>query len=197
MLVDWTHTFSARALNQFRASWGRENVDFGGNTLGTIPSSADISAKRHVHDISDGGLGAFWSEPGAPRPNRKYVSIAGQLQHTPGKHQLKAGVNWTRQYSPNVFLPNFNGTYTFQDWGTFAANTPFSVAIVQGNPNLNFKEHDTFLYAGDDWKLKENLTLNLGLTWSYYGQPFNELHDISVANQSGSKPFWNPPAKAA
>ena len=193
MLVDWTHTFSARALNQFRASWGRENVQFEGNTLGTIPSSADIGSATTYTTFQTGGLAPFGVNP--VYPDGRIVNtyqLQDNFSYTLGKHQLKAGVNWTRQYSPNVFLPNFNGTYTFQDWGTFAANTPFSVAIVQGDPNLNFKEYDTFLYAGDDWKLKENLTLNLGLTWSYYGQPFNELHDISVANQSGSKPFWNP-----
>ena len=193
MLVDWTHTFSARALNQFRASWGRENVQFEGNTLGTLPSSADIGSAISFVAFQTPGLGQFGVNP--VYPDGRIVNtyqLQDNFNYTIGKHQLKAGVNWTRQYSPNVFLPNYNGAYTFPNWGALAANTPFSVAIAKGDPNLNFKEYDTFLYVGDDWKVRENLTLNLGVTWSYYGQPFNELHNISVANQSGSQPFWNP-----
>ena len=30
-----------------------------------------------------------------------------------GKHTFKAGVNYTFQRSPNVFLPNINGAFQF------------------------------------------------------------------------------------
>jgi Carboxypeptidase regulatory-like domain len=193
MLVDWSHTFSARALNQFRASWGRENVQFENNTLGTMPSSSNLGAALAQIGFATGANETFGVESGLPQGR---IVNTYQLQDnfslTLGKHQLKAGVNWTRQYSPNIFLPNYNGSYQFQNWGDFAANTPNFVGITKGNPNLNFLEHDTFLYFGDDWKVKENLTVNLGVTWSYYGQPFNEIHNISVANQTSSTPFWNP-----
>src|SRR6185503_16182536 len=62
----------------------------------------------------------------------------------------------------------------------------------QGNAVSDFREYDTFLYAGDDWKITQNLTLNLGLTWSYYGQPANLFHDNTLARESGPGGFWNP-----
>src|SRR5205807_4452929 len=103
----------------------------------------------------------------------------------------KAGVNYTYQRSPNTFLPNLNGAFRFADWQAFAANTPNRVRIAAGTPTLDFREHDTFLYAGDDWKITPNLTLNLGLTWTYYGQPSNLFNSISTARESNAATaFW-------
>ncbi len=41
-----------------------------------------------------------------------------------GKHTFKAGVNYTFQRSPNIFLPNLKGTFRFPDWSGFLNNTP-------------------------------------------------------------------------
>jgi len=110
-----------------------------------------------------------------------------------GRHQLKAGVNFTDQRSPNQFLPNLNAAYRFSNWGRFGQNTPNRIQIAQGDPSLNFHERDTFLYFGDDFKLRNNFTLNLGVTWSYYGQPANLFHDITTKRESNaSTAFWNP-----
>ena len=64
-----------------------------------------------------------------------------------GKHQLKAGVNWTYQRSPNIFLPTINGAFRFSSWDCYFANTPNRVRIAQGPSSLDFREYDTFLTA--------------------------------------------------
>jgi len=109
-----------------------------------------------------------------------------------GRHSLKAGVNLTQQRSPNVFLPNFNGQFRFTNWSDYGQDIPNRIRIASGTPLLGFKETDTFAYFGDDFKIKNNLTLNLGITWSYYGQPANLFHDLTVKNATGPNPIWNP-----
>src|SRR5262249_37436777 len=37
-----------------------------------------------------------------------------------------------------------------------------------------------------------SLTLNLGLTWTYYGQPANLFNQITTARANSSTPLWNP-----
>ena len=72
-------------------------------------------------------------------------------------------------------------------------NRPFctSVTIAQGNPVLDFREYDTFLYGGDDWKIRQNLTLNLGLTWTYYGNPAQLFTDVTNKREANaSTAFW-------
>jgi hypothetical protein len=109
-----------------------------------------------------------------------------------GKHTLKAGINWTYQRSPNGFLPNVNGAFRFANWSRVGNDIPNRVILAAGPTNLDFREYDTFLYGGDDWKVNQNLTVNIGLTWSYYGQPANLFNEITTKRETGPGGFWNP-----
>jgi hypothetical protein len=247
LLVGWSRPITNNMTNEFRVSYGRLNVEFGGNTFGNTvaPASNLANALSSISLNSDTATFApnvcnpvpvppatctqvvTFDSVGPPDniPQARIVNtfqIQDTWSYVHGKHQWKAGVNATYQQSPNVFLPNFNGTY---DFGSFAApalgfkttnsagNTicdlpggtkldslsayacdiPASINITSATtPELGFKEYDTFLYVGDDYKLKPNLTLNLGLTWTYFGQPANLFHQETVAQQNGPNPFWDP-----
>jgi len=203
-LAAWTHIFSNRLVNEFRVSYGRSNAQFGGNTIGnTVPESGLVGSALTNVAFVQSSLLPFGPDSSFPQ-GRIINTYQAQdnLDYTVGRHQMKMGGSITLQKTPFTVLPNFNGVFTYSDWGSFAANglspsdpnfiPPTSVSITQGNPRSEFKEWDTFLYFGDDWKVKDNLTLNLGLTWSYYGQPANLLHQMSLAQQTGPNPFWDP-----
>jgi hypothetical protein len=194
VLVSWTHNFSTRMVNEARLSFGRTNVQFGGNQIGnTIPTLGNLNNALTDVTFTDPTLAGFGVPAGFPQGR---IVDTWQAQdnwnYLLGKHQLKAGVNFTYQRSPSTFLPLTNGVFVFTGWDSYFANTPLVDAIEEGPATLDFREYDTFLYAGDDWKLKQDLTLNLGLTWTYYGQPANLLHALDVANQKGPNPFFNP-----
>ena len=74
--------------------------------------------------------------------------------------------------------------FTFSD---IVANNPFATQIALGNPTLPFPEWDLGLYVQDDWRVKHNLTLNLGMRWDWYQQAINLLHDKSVSNKPGHR----------
>jgi hypothetical protein len=196
ILASWTHNFGTHMVNELRGSFGRLNVEFGGNTIGnTMPGAnqLDQAPANITFDNPNTNLGFG---PATNLPQQRIVNTwQGQdnWNYVRGKHQIKAGVNFTYQRSPNIFLPNINGQFRFADWDAFFANTPDRVRVAAGPSSLDFREYDTFIYGGDDWKLTRSLTLNLGLTWTFYGQPANLFNDITTARESNpSTAFWNP-----
>jgi hypothetical protein len=192
--LSWTHRISDRMINEFRASIGRQNVQFGGNSIGTTPTDSSLLSGlaniRFSNSTANLGFG--------PPDNIPQGRIVNTLQfqdnwsYVFGKHQFKAGMNYTFQKSPNTFLPYTNGGYQFYDWGFFGYNVPNIDNIDLGTPKLDFLEHDSFFYFGDDWKVTPHLTLNLGLTYSYYGQPANLFHNNDLRQQNSGSPFWDP-----
>jgi hypothetical protein len=183
LLLGWTHNINSKMVNEVRGSFGRLNVLFGGNTIGTMPTGVDQALTR----ITFATPGMLSVGPATNLPQFRIVNTyqaQDNFNYVLGKHQIKLGVNYTHQVSPNGFLPTVNGSFQFLDWGAFATNTPRTVSIASGSPSFDLKENDTFLYAGDDWKIGQNLTLNLGITWSYYGQPANLFNQVTTARES-------------
>lgn len=195
VLLSWTHNFGGRMVNEARGSFGRTNVEFGGNTIGNTETTAQ-NLDQAITNVSFASPGLLGFGPNIDLPQARIVNTwQGQdnWNYVIGRHQIKAGVNYTYQRSPNIFLPNINGQFRFTDWSGFLLNTPNRVRVANGPSSLDFREHDTFLYVGDDWKMSQNLTWNLGLTWSYYGQPANIFNSITTARESNpATAFWNP-----
>jgi hypothetical protein len=196
VLASWTHNFGTHMVNEARVSYGRLNVDFGGNSIGnTLPptSQLDTGVTNVTFNNPNANLGYG---PATNLPQQRIVNTwQGQdnWNYVAGKHQIKAGVNWTYQRSPNIFLPNINGQFRFSDWDNYFANTPNRIRLAQGRSQLDFREYDTFLYAGDDWRIRQGLTLNLGLTWTYYGQPANLFNELTTQREiNPATAFWNP-----
>ncbi|HEV7521402.1 MAG TPA: hypothetical protein VGP89_09915, partial [Candidatus Angelobacter sp.] len=199
ILVGWTHNLSSHMVNEARVGFNRLNVDFGGNSLGTVPTANGVD--QAITRITFQASGFLPVGDGTNLPQSRIVNTwqaQDNWNFVMGKHTFKAGVNYTFQRSPNIFLPNIDGAFRFSNWGTFAINQPNRVQLAAGNPSLDFREHDTFLYGGDDWKIGRNLTVNLGLTWSYYGQPANLFNQLEVPRESNpATALWATTSSAA
>ena len=205
VLVGWTRNLSSRMVNEARVGFNRLNVDFGGNSIGTVPTADGVD--QAVAKVTFRSPGLLSIGPATNLPQSRIVNTwqaQDNWNFVMGKHTFKAGVNYTFQRSPNIFLPTINGAFRFglnpsqnpnvnpatdsinlaNSWGNFVSNVPDRVQLAAGNPSLDFREHDTFLYGGDDWKIGRNLTVNLGITWSYYGQPANLFNQIAAPREA-------------
>jgi Carboxypeptidase regulatory-like domain len=188
VLLSETHNFTSHMVNEVRVGFDRLNVDFGGNNMGNPfePKQAGILNALTNVTIQGGNLGFG---PATNFPQGRLVNTwqaQDNWNYVWGRHSLKSGVNWTYQRSPNTFLPSVNGSYRYSNMNNYVAGTPNRIQIAAGNPVLDFREYDTFLYGGDDWKLSQNLTINLGLTWTYYGNPAQLFTDVTTKRESNS-----------
>jgi outer membrane receptor protein involved in Fe transport len=191
--LDWVRNFSSSLVNQVRFSYSRARFFF---EEGSVPSCNDQTPLECPPDFVMIGAApqdrvSFGVTSGFPQGRLINVyQVQDNASKQIGRHTLKFGGEYDKQRSPNVFLPNNNGLYIFSSFSDIVADNPFQTRITVGDPKLPFHEKDVAAYFQDDWRVKDNLTLNLGVRWEWNQQAINLLHDRSVANQTGSNPIW-------
>ena len=205
---DWTHTFTPNLVNQLRYAFQQSNIAF---EAGAIPTCTIANFDSCTSTVTLGGNFASYGY-GAGLPQGRFVKV-NQVQDnaswTRGRHTILFGTEIDYQDSPWGFLPNAPGVFNFTPGST---STPLrntgsnaaldngltamlegvaQVSLAEGSPTIPFKETDFAFYGQDNWRVMNNLTLNLGVRYEYFGQAVNFLHNESVAEQTGSTPFWS------
>jgi outer membrane receptor protein involved in Fe transport len=196
----WRYTISPRLLNEFRLNYSRFFVVFGGGGSGgkgNIPHPDDIDtalANLRLDPIMDGGRPLFNIGPATNLPQGRLVEayqFTDIISYTMGNHQLKGGIDFRKLDNAVPFLPNINGAYTAGTAEQLVDNSLQALTVGLGPANLVYDEFDHYYFFQDDWRIRQNLTLNLGVRYENTGQPINLLNDITTARESDpQQAFW-------
>ena len=192
--LDWARNFSNAFVNQVRFSFSRANVFFQEQSFPTCNSGSPTACPASMILIGTAPQDtiSFGVAPGFP--SGRIINVY-QLQDNAsmqkGLHTIRFGAEIDQQRSPNLFLPYNNGLFVFPSFSDMVADNPVETQIALGSPRLPFKEWDLGFYIQDDWKVRNNLTLNLGMRWDWFQQAINLLHDRSVVQQQSSQPLWS------
>ena len=108
-----------------------------------------------------------------PRENIRY-QVVDTVSHDAGPHHLKAGLDFSYINMPSVALPmTFGGSYRFQplpnlNWTAnqlLALGLPAAYSQGYGNPSSAGAYSDVSMFAEDDWRAADDLTVKLGVRY--------------------------------
>jgi hypothetical protein len=203
--VAYNHSFSSTMLNEIRVGYTRLNFVAVQPLNPVLPSTLGFAINPQL--VSGAGiprltvtgfftLGSSTNGP-QPRIDQTY-QFTDNLSKTVGRHSLKFGFEMRRFHVTNPFSASNNGQYAFGAAGPFSTGNP-GVDFLLGIPdsftqNSGGKNDATtqeyYSYAQDQFKLRDNLTLNYGVGWQIdvpLADNFNRgvnLACLSVGQQS-------------
>jgi hypothetical protein len=187
--ADWTHIFSPAWSDQLRYSFQQTSLLFQGGAIPncTTNTPQDCTSSVAIQGTFDNGAYSNLQFGYADNIPQGRVVKVNQVQDnaswTTGKNSILFGGEYDKQNSPNGFLPNYNGSYTYPNISDVISGTA-TLNITNGSYTIPFQESDYALYFQDDYKATPNLTLNLGMRWEYFGQAVNLLNSETVTRES-------------
>jgi len=175
--VNFTHVFSPNLVNEAAMGY---TLDYGASPV-AHPSVPAIN----VTGMSNSAFGAGWGPAGFVQNDFHWRDM---VSYNRGSHSFKFGFDIYRDQDNAPFSgPLYRPTFNFNNVFEFAQDTPVTETGINFNaetgglPFQNFGYRSTTygFYAQDDWKVRKNLTLNLGLRWDFSGNPTEVNGDMT------------------
>ena len=126
---------------------------------------------------------------------RNTYQLQDNLSYTSGNHAWKFGVDIHRSQLHQLFKPTTRGHLVYADLNSFV-NDVANVQINRDLPGvarvLHLDWHDFYLYGQDEWRVRPNFTLSLGMRYENAGQPIQDLVEFNdpVFAASGNDPRY-------
>jgi Carboxypeptidase regulatory-like domain/TonB dependent receptor len=165
-VLELLHVFSPTLTNEVKFGFNRSTD----NTYNSNPSGSIYQIA-----ISTGPGPGFGTQ--TYNYNAIYVgntfSYIDNLTWLHGRHTIKAGAE-LRRIQLNQHYGQ-HGTVTFASLQALAANTVARASLTGALPVNDLRKYDIFGYIQDEFKVRPNLTLNLGARYTVF-QLFHEAH---------------------
>lgn len=186
------HTFSPALTNEFRASYSRFFSDYRVNQY-TFPN-LDAFPNLTFRELGL-NVGPFFVLPQTDRSNT--YQLANNTNWVRGRHTVKFGYDGRKLNRSNFFVQRSRGDYQYNTLERYLQDlTPeLATRSVGALPFAgNLLSH--YGYAGDEIRLRPNLTVNLGVRYEYVDVPAgSKLQALnSIASVPGLVEFREPRA---
>jgi hypothetical protein len=206
-LVD-TAVLSSHAVNETRFQFVRDNV--------TYQSRSDAPQLNVTSSFVAGGSGYSAPNAGSSYDIQQGYEFQNYATLTFGAHTVKTGIRIRASQYTDYSPRNFNGTFTFLGGPSVSSLTqyltterllnsgltsqqvsamgfgPSLYTVSSGKPLLTLDQLDFGPYIQDDWRVRPNLTLSLGLRWEA---------QTNIPDKNDWAPrvafAWSPGAKAS
>jgi hypothetical protein len=161
------HNFSPTLQNEFRSSFSR-NFNSEGVPNTKFPGLADFP------NITIDELNSLDIGPDGPSGSiQNLFQLQDNVNLIKGNHTIKFGYHFTDVILTNYFIQRVRGDYEYLTLQQYLEDlTPDSFGERSAGPTsypAGFLENEAFI--GDDWRIRPNLTLNLGVNYEYNTEP--------------------------
>jgi hypothetical protein len=172
------------------------------NITGSVASFAIPGQGTSAGTASPGGLvRANSATNGRAQPYTPYsLSFIDNLTWISGNHSFKFGGEFR---ALRLYTDRLGGTtFTYSNIQGFLSNTPQSIQFLgdlsapspfnDGATGQRLAKQEYYIgYAQDEWKIRQNLTLNFGLRYEYY-TPLKEDRNLQVLFDMKTGTLRNP-----
>lgn len=193
-MIGWTRTFLPTLVNEARIGYTRVVLIFStidptgllgasGNQKLGIPGGQPIPGASLVSIVNDpfSDIGAAAADS-ATYDNT--YQFSDNLTYQRGRHMMKMGFQILRYQQNRFYAGNngllgrfdYTGDYTGSSWADFLVNALRDKGRGSQTGTWGHRQSRIAAFFQDDFKLRPNLTLNLGLRWEYT-QPLYEVLD--------------------
>ncbi|MEP6636625.1 MAG: carboxypeptidase regulatory-like domain-containing protein [Acidobacteriota bacterium] len=194
--VSLSSVLTPRLVNEWRGAFLRNSSA----SVALNPESEEIPSM----EVVELGLIGFNAGPtrtaiglGVNLPQnsiRNTYQIQDTISYSTGNHAFKFGGDIRRNQLHQLFKPTTRGLleYASLDFLVKDQATRFNInKDLAGTARvLHLDWHDFFFFAQDEWKLRPNFTMTLGLRYENPGQPIGDLVEFNkpVLAASGNDP---------
>ncbi len=174
-----THTFTPTLSNETRIAYRRSGSN-------TPAGEFQFPGLDQFPNVALGELGIdIGPNENAPQFDvENNYQLVNNLSYLAGSHSLKFGADVRRIISPQSFTQRQRGDYDYNQVETFLLDiSPEFAERSVGGAAYYGNQWLLFAFAQDDWRIRPNMTLNLGLNYSWQQMPFGaksqSLNEIS------------------
>jgi hypothetical protein len=179
--ANWTHTFNANTLNE--AIFGVSRIE------GTLASGAQVYTVPNISVTGTSvGFGAGFAQGDFIQKNYHWRDV---LTHVQGAHTLKFGYEGWYGTDVEPFQgPYSTPSFSFADLTTLIQDEPIHEVGAMYNPisgqpvlwSWDAASRTWGVFAMDTWKVKNNLTLTLGVRYDDSGNPWSKSPSTVFGN---------------
>jgi hypothetical protein len=204
-----THLFSPTLVNEFR--FGFVHIDDVLSNVAPV-TTTDLGIDRPTNNVTTSIYKFIFATSGfeiGPAPfgnqsqDQNNINFVDTVSWVKGAHVFRFGGEFTRVNLNKNFPQVFNGELFFTntpdghtDFQNFLLGSPQFSFGGGGLSNHEYRSNNYGVFAQDDWKIRPNLTLNLGLRTEIFGAFHDDLCHIGnldpVLANAGKFPFIYP-----